>query len=477
MPEGTIYEDPNKAKPQQAEKPSELQAENNPETPPKHSVKKFLKIGAFLFVVLTILFIILSILSSRTGSSNEKVTINYWGLKDDPSVYESIISDFEKENPNIDVIYTKQSIEDYREKVKTRIENGSENAPDIFKFHNTWLVMMSDLLLPLPEETVQREEFLNEYYSVSQTDLIKNGAIYGLPLEIDTLALFINTKILEDASREQNSQIKAPSTWQEFIEVSQKLTKRNESGKIEIAGAGIGTFDNVDNAPDIISLLFAQNSVDFEDPEGTSSQASDALKFYTNFSLVENSVWDETLEPTREAFSQGRLGMFFGYSSDYFAIKSSNPNIQMQVVPVPQLLTDERTDMASYWADGISINSAHQGEALSFLKYLSKEETVRRLYDEQAKTLKLGRPYGNKNIAEVLKGSDNFTFVEQAKTAVSLPFVDKTFDNGINQKLNNSLKEAVNAILSNTSPESVVGNIFETYTQAYAEYLAAPTNQ
>ena len=83
--------------------------------------------------------------------------------------------------------------------------------------------------------------------------------------------------------------------------------------------------------------------------------------------MVENSVWDQTLDPSLSAFSQGKLAMYFGYSADYFAIKQANPNMSIKVVPVPQLLTDKRVNIASYFAEGVSSNSKNQKERMEQL--------------------------------------------------------------------------------------------------------------
>ena len=40
---------------------------------------------------------------------------------------------------------------------------------------------------------------MKNYYPVANTDLIKNGAIYGIPLEVDTLELYVNTDLFKSA--------------------------------------------------------------------------------------------------------------------------------------------------------------------------------------------------------------------------------------------------------------------------------------
>lgn len=460
---------PSGAPPLPSSSPENVPVDNGDGFFSKHS--KLIKIGFILLAVLTILFIFISLIMPKfKNPRNELVTLTYWGLWEDQSVMAPVIAGFEKENPSIKINYLVQEPIEYRDKLSIRIPNG--NGPDIFRFHNTWYPMFKNFLLPLPKETIERKEFEDNYYSVAQNDLIKNGAVYGIPLEIDTLVLFLNTQIFDSASQEQGSEILAPVTWQDFIDSSQTLTKRNEEGGIDIAGAAIGTFENVNHAPDILSLLFAQNGVDTNDigVSGSESRVSDALRFYTNFALLENNVWDQTLENSTKAFSQGKLAMYFGYARDYSVIKSLSPNLSIKLIPVPQLLSEKKANIASYWVEGVSSKSLHQKEALLFMKYLAKPETQEEIYKEESKTKPFGRPYSNKNLTDKLKGSGEFIFVDQASNAVSSPFVDETYDNGLNDKLNSYLKDVINSILSGESEESAAGTLFQGYSEVIQEY-------
>jgi multiple sugar transport system substrate-binding protein len=493
MQEGTFPKDPSDSSAQTpwetpqptAQQPLETGVEKSSENEPavlsqhpsqggsghnsSHISKKLIKLGIGLFVILTIfLSIITFILPRFMGSTTKEVTLTYWGLWEDENIMRPIIEEFEKENPNIKVNYIKQDPEDYRERLIVRSENG--NGPDIFRFHNTWYPMLRGLLTPLPQETIQKSEFESSFYPVAQEDLIKNGIIYGIPLETDTLALFVNTQIFEEASKEQGENIAVPTTWQEFIDAATKLTKRDDKGAIVIGGAGIGTFENVDHAPDIVSLLMAQNGVDMSNITNSTDKITDAIRFYTNFARVENNVWDSTQDSSEIAFAQGKLAMYFGYSWDYFTIKALNPNIQMKIYPVPQLVTDDKVNIASYWAEGVSSRSRHPKEAQKFIKFLAKPQTQEKLFTEASKVRLFGEPYSNKNLADKLNGSEAFVFVDQSNTAVSTPFVSGTEDNGLNEKLNTYLKDAVNAILSNSSEETAIATFLQGYSQVIGQY-------
>jgi ABC-type glycerol-3-phosphate transport system substrate-binding protein len=324
--------------------------------------------------------------------------------------------------------------------------------------------MLSGVLLPLPSDVITSSNFSTTFYPVMQKDLVRNGAIYGIPLEVDTLSLYINTELLQSVG------LNPPTTWNDFINDARAMTVKDENGKIKTAGAAIGTFDNIDHASDILSMLLLQNGVDFKNLSASSDRFNGTLSFYTSFATDQNNVWDNTLDPSTLAFSKGNLAMYFGYSWDYFNIKKFNPNLNFEVVPVPQL-PDRTVNMASYWVEGVSSKSKSQKQAFLFMKFLVKKETEEKLYAEESKERAFGEPYARVDLSDTLKSNPNvYTFISQAKTASSTLFVDKTYDNGLNQQLNTYLGNAVNSVLSNGSTQSAFDIFIKGVLQILQKY-------
>lgn len=392
-----------------------------------------------------------------------KVTLNYWGLWEDASIIQPIIADFNREYPSIKVNYSKQDHKRYRERLVARIQNGI--GPDIFRFHNTWVTMLSGVLLPLPSDTITKAEFAKWFYPVVQKDLIKNGAIYGIPLEIDTLALYINTNIFESA------RLSPPKDWVDFINHARGLTVKDGSGQIKTAGTALGTFNNVTHAPDIVSLLLVQNGVDLNNIAQDTEAAAEALAFYTSFTTAGgSSTWNSSLDPSVVAFAKGNLAMYFGYSWDIFTIKAINPNLAFEIHPVPQLPNQNMT-IASYWAEGVSATSQYQKEALLFMKFLAKKETAQRFFTDASKTRTFGEPYARVDLADTLKSNlIVYPFVSQGNGAVSSFFASDTHDSGLNSQMNTYLGNAVNSIINGGSPQSAVGTLVQGVNQVLTQY-------
>lgn len=325
--------------------------------------------------------------------------------------------------------------------------------------------MISGILLPLPSDVIGKKDFEQWFYPVVQSDLEKNGAIYGIPLEIDTLSLFVNSDMLSAQG------LQPPETWNKFIDDVHKLTVPDETNThIKTAGAALGTFDNITHAPDIISLLLVQNGANLTNLSTTPTNAADAFNFYISFATGDSKVWDSTLDPSLLAFEKGNLAMYFGYSWDVFAIKAVSPDLKFQVVPVPHLPNQNKT-IASYWAEGVSVKSKHSKEALLFMKFLSEKETEQKLFSEISKTRLFGEPYARVDLADSLKDNSlAYPFVSQAAGAVSSYFVGDTFDNGLNSQLNSYLGNAVRSMLANTSAQSAIDTLSQGATQVLRQY-------
>lgn len=441
-----------------------------PASPPPPRTSRFAFFNKKMLFALSgiLLLVVIGFIGSRVVGSffnkgeQEQVTLTYWGLWEDTPVMEAVLADFEKEHPNIKVDYSKKDIKQYRQSLVTQINNG--NGPDVFRYHNSWTPTIQNLLLPLSQDVITPEEFQSVYFPVVQKDLVKQGAIYGIPLGMDTIALFVNTEIFEAAGAP------VPTTWNDFVSVAKELTVKDSEGEIRTAGAALGTYDNITHAPDIISVLLVQNGTDFSQFSKTLPNTQQALQFYTSFAQGEDSVWNETLDPSRIAFAKGNLAMYFGYSWDIFLIQELNPQLSFTTHQVPAL-PGRSMSIASYWVEGVSSQSKHQEEAMLLMKYLAKPETAQKLYQESAKVRLFGEPYARRDLAETLTSNPMvYPFVSQAETAVSSYFVSDTYDEGLNNPLNAYLGNAVRAMSGNTSAETAIETLSEGVSQVLSRY-------
>ena len=183
--------------------------------------------------------------------------------------------------------------------------------------------------------------------------------------------------------------------------------------------------------------------------------ASDALTFYTLFAPRDN-VWDDTLPASTYAFATGKAAMMFGPSWRAHEVKAVNPELQFLTVPVPQL-PDTKIAWATYWVEGVAQASKHKQEAIDFLAYLSKDEVLRKMYDQQSKLRGFGEIYPKIALAEELKDDPLVgSFVTQGPYAQSWYMSGLTHDNGLNDKIIQYYENAVNAMVNEGKDASAV---------------------
>ncbi len=388
-------------------------------------------------------------------------TLTYWGLWEPEIVYTTVIADYQKLHPNVTINYKKQSQIQYRDRLSAALK--SATPPDIFRFHNSWLPMLRASVSPVPNNVYDAASFRSIFYPVAQKDLIAGNNIYGIPLEIDTLALYINEDIFTQAGAQ------VPTSWpQEFLDTARRLTVRTD-GRIERAGAALGNAGNVTHWPDILALLMLQSGVDLKNPTGT--LAEEALNYYVGFQNLDQ-IWDETMDESKLAFAKGNLAMYFGYSWDYFDIKAISPDLNFKIAPVPQL-PDKTVNYASYWVEGVAKNSSNQSAAWDFLKFISSKEELAKLYEAEAKYRGFGEPYGRTDMANLLASDPTVSvFINQAKTAQSWYLASLTWDGdtGLNTKLANYFADAINTLKTNSDTKSALATLSLGINQVLATY-------
>ncbi len=414
-----------------------------------------------------ILFLIL-IVFSTTGLSCTKsgdlaavkslktpITLNWWQVYEGQENFQAILADFKKSHPNITINYRLLRYEEYEQAL---LEGwAADEGPDIFTIHNNWVKKYNNKILPLPAKiklpyaesysrtgqvekaffretpTYTPQTIKRDFVDVVAGDVINDkGEILGLPLSVDTLALFYNRDLLDQAKV-----FNPPQTWAEVLEASKKITLQDNEGNIIRSGLAFGGIDNVNNIFDIISLLMLQNgtqmfdaangSVTFNQPTSYAQNSSyypgaEAVRFYSDFAMPsrEAYTWNETMPEAQEAFVRGNLGMMLGYAYQIPFIKAQGSRLNWGVVKVPHINSNGmdtsgyETNYASYWLQTVSKKTKYPDEAWGFVSYLTSTQNAER-YLSLAK-----KPAALRSVLEKQFADPEITvFANQALTAKS----------------------------------------------------------
>ncbi len=378
------------------------------------------------------------------------VELTMWGLWEPKDLIGSVNNEYKKEKPNVSINYEERSVvgslKNYKDSVFTRLSEGT--APDIIVVHNTWVPFLRDNLAPAPDGVVNAEAF----YPVAKAwgSSADQKSVYAVPLSYDGLALVYNRDMFTEANLSA-----PPTSWEEFRQMAVALTKRDKDGVISQAGAAIGTANNIEHFSDILGLFFSQASVKVPD-DLNSKAAADALTFYTNFATQEK-VWSDVLPQSVEAFADRKVAMAFVPSWEVLNILARNPQINMGVASVPKALDLEGraidVNWGSFWMVAVSKSSKNPAVAWDYLRFLTTEDTQRKLFSEGSKVRAFGQPYALKSLQSELSGNAYLdTYLRSGDTAKSGVFASRAG----NDKEVDALKTAVNSVIAGEAAEKAL---------------------
>jgi ABC-type glycerol-3-phosphate transport system substrate-binding protein len=373
-----------------------------------------------------------------TEKALRPVTLNYWRVWDGPDDFAEAIEKYNQLHPNVTIKYRKLRFEEYEQALIEAF--AVDKGPDIFSIHNTWMnkYHSKGLISPLPAQTTMAYPILkgsikkeiiqelrttksitlkqvkNDFVDVVYDDVVLKDLdektdtqierIYGLPLFIDTLAMFYNNDLLNNAGI-----TKPPEYWNaEFQLDIKKLTKQNNKGEIIQSGVALGGSKNIERATDILAVLMMQNGTEMMTNNGqvkfhikpesiidkNYNPGLDALRFYSDFSNPAKEVysWNKDMENSLDLFSQNKLAIMFGYSYMIPTIKANAPKLNYSISKLPQIEGNPRSiNFANYWVETVSskiltnpenlkigkdYTSQKLDSAWDFVQFISKKEQV-----------------------------------------------------------------------------------------------------
>lgn len=381
-------------------------------------------VGFFIFIVVS------GLRPARIKGEGE---LEFWSPIDNKAIFQDIMDGFaEATKGNIFIkTFVKKNLDTYEQELVSALAAGK--GPDVFLIPNSWIPKHADKIRPLPVGPgfMTIRQFQDLFVEVAQTDLIVNNQIYGLPLFVDTLALFYNKDIMANAGITM-----PPKTWGEFQAASRKMTKIDSLGRIQQSGAAMGGWSdrnngNINRATDVLTLLMMQTgaqmidfntmSAAFDKPRQIKTDQTiiypgiEALKFYTNFANSAHPFysWNSQLHHSIDAFSEGTLGMMLNYAYNIPTIKTKNPHLNFGIAPAPQA-QQTIINYANYFAVAVSIQSRQSKAAWQFAQYLTDPKNVWK-YLNTAKRPAAVRLY----IDQQKNDPELGVFAEQALTARS----------------------------------------------------------
>lgn len=352
----------------------------------------------------------------QTSTGPAPVALEYWTVVDDVDALNTVLKDYTVLRPYLKInVRQLRSDEFYTRLLEALAE---DKGPDIVSIRSRAIGAYQSKLAAMPPQymdttvetikgtlknsiviTAQAQRTLTvpdldrEFIQTVKRDVVKDGSIYGLPLNMENMALYYNRDLLDKAGIAE-----PPKTWDEFQMDVKKLTKIDkQNNKIRQAGAALGTGNNIPGNDDLLYLLFSQSSVPFVDLSGravfnsTAKNTNDdaqtaAMKvvgFYSDFASPSRDTytWNETMENALDSFVNGTTAFFFGYSYHYALVQQRSPQLNFGAVPMLQLNPEAPVNAANYYVNSVLNKSKHPDEAWGVIMYLTHSDATKKYLD------------------------------------------------------------------------------------------------
>lgn len=284
------------------------------------------------------------------SQKDERTVIQFasWGSKSEVEIIKPLLSDFEKQNPDIRVDFM-HIPQNYFQKIHLLF--ASNTAPDVIFINNLYLPVYANFL----------EEFPNrpEYYPQALEALSYNGKLYAVPRDVSNLVIFYNKDLFDKKG------VSYPSegwTMDEFLHTAELLTDSKTFGV------------SFEEDPLFYLPYLMSNGGGFYEME--KSESKDAIQFYADLRKKYHvaPLKSESASATMgQMFLQGRLGM---YLSGHWMVPKLTEDAEFawDVAQFPKGTKGSIVQMdASGWA--VSKNSKHKIEAIKLVDYLSSKES------------------------------------------------------------------------------------------------------
>lgn len=409
--------------------------------------------GILLIVLIFVIGFVIKGASDGDSVYETKATLDFWGVGDRTSAYQTALNRFKELYPNVTISYRMfDNVDDYESALLNALAAGE--GPDIFVIMNDDLPRKANKIFPLPSSKYSVGSLRADFPDIVEDDFVSGGNIYALPVSIDTLALIYNRDLFNEAAV-----VFPPSTWDEFQKAASKLTEFGEGGIIR-SGAAIGTSENIGNSTDILSLIMIQSGVhmvndDYTGATFNSSAGREALEFYLQFSN-ENSgsyAWNDGFPEAVESFAREKTAILLGYSGDLKEAKERNPLVNVETAEIPQVEGGKKASLARYFGYTVSRQTLYPSIAWDFIRVVTADLASVRSYLEST-----DRPPALRYLIDEYKNDPMFgVFSRQALVAEDWKRpdpekVDGIFDNMIDavregrKEVSKALSDAQNEV-------------------------------
>lgn len=247
-------------------------------------------------------------------------------------VVDSIVADFEAENPDIKVnaIYS-GNYDDTRVRALSALNSGDPAQLAVMFSIDAYDLIEQDLILPFNDLVSGSEgaNWLNSFYPALMANGNIEGKTWGIPFQRSTIVAYYNKDMFRAAGLDPES---PPTSWDELISMGKALTKDGAYG-IMIPSTGYPYW--------MFQALAIQNGKEVMSNDGLTTYFDDptvveTLEFWKSLSSEHGVMPEGTVEwgTLRQAFLEGQTAMMWHSTGNLTAVKK-NASFDFGVAELP----------------------------------------------------------------------------------------------------------------------------------------------
>ncbi len=238
-------------------------------------------------------------------------------------VVDSIVADFEAKNPDIDVnaIYA-GNYNDARIKALAALKGGKPAQLSVMFSIDIYDLIEQDAIVPFDDVATSAEDkkWLKSFYPALMENGQTLGKTWGIPFQRSTIVMYYN----KDAYRAAGLDPEAPpSTWDELVSVSKKLTKADGSQwgmMIPSTGYPYWMFGALSKQNGQVLMNSDGNKTYFDNPK-----VVEALSFWKDLSTKHGVMPKGAIEwgTLRQNFLEGNTAMMWHSTGNLTTVKKN----------------------------------------------------------------------------------------------------------------------------------------------------------
>lgn len=306
------------------------------------------------------------------GGDGDNVTISHWQHHSDARA--ELVQNFADEYDGASIDFQSIPYESYFQKLGAALEAG--NGPCVFQLPANILAEFQGRgeLAPVPDSVMSADE-IEEAFTPASTRLLEiDDAYYALPTDVQTLLLFYNDDLFEEAGLDPTQDF---ATWDDLRAAAQALTKTS-GDKMTQAGLDISAspYQWYYSAP---TLAYEDGLVDDETNDVTYDSDPGYQVWDRLTSLVtEDGVDDPEFLAEQSKFAIGKAGMTFKEYTFTGVYNLTAPDLNYSVHVAPPVADETFAPVASTsWSYAVSADCEDQDAAWEWAAYLTSEDAQR----------------------------------------------------------------------------------------------------